>query len=144
MPTYQADEEILTGTLYRRVPPLHNYYPRGPNGQPSSSAFLKNFKKGHKGTSAYLADETIPDQIDQIMQHPHGGWGLVAISVEKVRESGFTVEYAPRLGPPHHVLICGDYSQNAWKRRCHDLSLACTPVRTPPGLTETLQGGDAD
>lgn len=127
-PTYQADEEILTGILYRRVPPLRNYYPCGPNDQPSSSAFMKNF---------------IPDQIDQIMQH-HGGWGLVTISVEKVRESGFTVEYAPRLGPPHHVLICGDYSKTAWKRRCHDLSLACTPVRTPPDLTETLQGGDAD
>lgn len=118
---YGRGNSIITGSLYRRVPPDAGCFPRGVDQLPSRQAFEP--KRGDPGISAYLVEETTED----LVLAGHEGFALVEIAVENVTSRGFTVTYEPKDGEiPGHVLVAGPFSSS----NCKALSQSCR-VRQP-------------
>lgn len=90
---YVPGQEVLSGSLYRRIPP--NDPARWSEGRPTRYNFLP--AKVHQHLSMHLAEFVTPEQI--FRQFP--GFGLFEIEVGALLAEGLTVKYMPEAAPDH-------------------------------------------
>jgi len=101
-PPFRAGEEITTGVLYRRIPPLPDYWVDDEDPpRPSGLNFMPD--TGEPYVSMELKDPNDPDQPRKILGSADAlpGSGLIEIDVETVREFRLTVTYEPAYGDLH-------------------------------------------
>jgi hypothetical protein len=104
-PPLQPGEEITTGVLYRRIPPIKDYWVDYEDPKrPSSLNFSPD--TGETYVSMDLKDPLDPDEKAQearTLNHPNArpGSGLFEIDVEVLREFRLRVTYEPEYGDRH-------------------------------------------
>ncbi len=130
MPDAYEDDPSIKGawTLWRRIPPWH-FTPDGKGGQRASSAAFEDDPDGDP-MSVTIVEKG--GEIDRAMAG-HDGYGLVAISVQEMRDKGQKIVFKPTADEPAHGIVVGEKNK---KRFCRKVAKAAKWVVPPPSADE--------
>lgn len=101
---FARGQEITTGVLYRRIPPIPRYLDTEEGGKvrPSGLNFMPD--TGEPYLSVELRDDVNPEaHMNALLTHPDAipGSGVFEIDTEALRELGLMVRYEPDHGDRH-------------------------------------------
>lgn len=82
-------DEVTSGALYRRIPPLKDYFKPPPENRATSLNFLPD--RAEEYVSMFRAAETSASDV----LTDHDGFGLLEIDAEKLWALGLRVIYRP-------------------------------------------------
>jgi hypothetical protein len=101
-PPLKSGDEITEGVLYRRIPPIADYWVVD-EGRPSSLNFRPDTGEPYVSMDLKDPDEPEAQQIKRVLatEGAIAGSGLVEIDVAVLRELRLKVTYEPEYGERH-------------------------------------------
>jgi len=127
----RQDDPLLSGVVYRRIPPWASAVTWTNEGVPVPSSPNFRDEKTRELSVSLAADVTPKEALDGLESR---GFGLVALSIDDFREVLGGVIVCRDEPPPGHVLICFDISvkrARILKKRARWVE-GCWPQQLPP------------